>query len=420
MSRLMPPVAMAPGNSRARSARPRVHQPIHRVAPRTEALRPADVGLGQLFVHTRDAIVVGNVDSGRIVLWNPAAEHLFGYTADEAFGQPISMLIPPAIARLHHASLALYRRTGEGAVLASRAPVEVSALSKSGVEIRVELSLVALDHANGDKQYVMAMLRDATDRRRAELQALEAARAHSARAEAVHLLADQAQLLTHSLAELARPVARLERSAARLARLADPSPMQPEREQHLRRMARVVEARAQVVRHTLQHVLDGTGIQTGTLALDLERVNLVPLVARVVATARLRSSNHKFNVALPQGLTALVDAGRFAQVIDALIGQAMHRNPRGCYIDIDLRRPLVGLAQLEVRDYGRAVSAEDQQRLLDTNGPSSGLSVSRWIIEQHGGTLTLEAPPERGLRAIVTLPTQRGRLCPERDVPADR
>jgi signal transduction histidine kinase len=234
-----------------------------------------------------------------------------------------------------------------------------------------------------------------------------------ARAEAVHLLHDQAELLNSGLAELAEPVARLERSAARLARLAgqaDQTPVPADLERHLQRLARVVAARAQVVRRTMEHLQDATGIQTDSLELGAERVNLVPLIARVVASAKARSSAHKFNVALPQGLTALVDPVRMVHVVEALLGQAMHRNPRGCYIDVDLRRPLVGLAQLEVRDYGRAVSAEDQRRLLETNGPSFGLSVSRWIVEQQGGTLTLEAPPERGLRAIVTLPTQRGRV----------
>src|SRR5207249_4338199 len=119
---------------------------------------------------------------------------------------------------------------------------------------------------------------------------------------------------------------------------------------------------------------------------------------------------HKLNTALPQGLTALVDAERVEQVVETLLGQAMQRNPRGCWIDVDLRRPLVGLAQIEVRDYGRAVSGEEIQRLLETGDASFGLAISRWIVEQHGGTLSVESPAEGGLRVIVTLPTQRGRV----------
>src|SRR5919197_5009563 len=108
MSRLSPPVVLATGHIRSRSAHSRGIK-VRRSAPTYEKIRPADLGLGELFVHTRDALVVGNVDSGSIALWNPAAERLFGWTAAEAIGQPIDVLIPAPIVRLHQQGLALYR-----------------------------------------------------------------------------------------------------------------------------------------------------------------------------------------------------------------------------------------------------------------------------------------------------------------------
>src|SRR4051812_36259400 len=219
MSRLLPPVAMAPGNTRARSARIRTHSSTsRRPVPRFAAPRPADLGLGLLFAHTRDALVVGHVESGRIALWNPAAERLFGYSPEEAIGQPIDLLIPPAIARLHHDALAHYRRTGEGRILGSAAPMEVPALTRSGEEIRVELSLIPLEpSANGRRQYVLAMLRDPTDRNRADLQSPETARADSARVAAERQLHEQSDGFSSDLAALDQPLAHLQRTASRLA-----------------------------------------------------------------------------------------------------------------------------------------------------------------------------------------------------------
>jgi K+-sensing histidine kinase KdpD len=249
------------------------------------------------------------------------------------------------------------------------------------------------------------MFRDARDRKRAELQALEVARAESARTDAETTLQQNNELLSSGLRTLSEPLTRLYRSAVRLARYANEAEAR-----RVSALARVVEARARAVQGTMQHLADAAAIQAASLQLRAERVNLVPLVSRAVASARARSKVHKINVGLPQGLTVLVDPVRFEQVLDALIDQAMRRNPRGCWIDVDLRRPLVGLARLEVRDYGRAVSEPEQRELLETNGPKHGLAVSRWIVEQHGGSLSMESPTEGGLRIIVALPTQRGRV----------
>ena len=77
----------------------------------------------QILFHMRDALVVADVCSGRIMRWNPAAEGLFGYTMGEAIGRRIDMLMPAAVARVHRARMSHYARTGEAHVLAVRAPV---------------------------------------------------------------------------------------------------------------------------------------------------------------------------------------------------------------------------------------------------------------------------------------------------------
>src|SRR5207247_798817 len=80
------------------------------------SLQPRDLGIGRLFWTIREAVIVGDVEGGRIVLWNPAAEAIFGYTEAEAIGQPIEMLIPDDLRTRHRAGLARYRRTGRGAL----------------------------------------------------------------------------------------------------------------------------------------------------------------------------------------------------------------------------------------------------------------------------------------------------------------
>jgi K+-sensing histidine kinase KdpD len=136
----------------------------------------------------------------------------------------------------------------------------------------------------------------------------------------------------------------------------------------------------------------------------------VPLVGRVVAQMRARGTPCKLNVALPQGLTALVDPFRIEQVLRTLLEGAMRRNPRGCWVDLDLRRPLAGQARMEIRDIGRPVTDAVRQRLQDVSSADRGLALSRLLVEQHGGTLNVEFPADGGVWVIVTLPTQHGRV----------
>jgi signal transduction histidine kinase len=126
-----------------------------------------------------------------------------------------------------------------------------------------------------------------------------------------------------------------------------------------------------------------------------------------VAVARARATAHQIRFAAPQGLTALVDGPRLAQVVQDLILQAIRRNPRGCWIDVDLRRPLAGLARIEVRDYGRHLSARERERLPDEPRPDRSWFVIKHIVAQHHGNLSVELLPEGGLRVTVTLPTHR-------------
>jgi signal transduction histidine kinase len=182
------------------------------------------------------------------------------------------------------------------------------------------------------------------------------------------------------------------------------------RPERLAVLARVVEARAAAVQRTIEQVDDMAAIQSGAFDVVGERVNLVPLIARVVAGVRSLSTQHRFHVGAPQGLTAVGDPRRIEQVVQILIDQAVRRNPRGCWIDVDLRRPLTGLAQIEIRDYGRRLTPAERDRLPGQPSPARQWYLCKHIVERHSGTLSVEFPDERGMRASVTLPTNGGRL----------
>ena len=152
--------------------------------PGVQASTPEDFGFGQLFWEIRDAVVVGDAETGCIVLWNPAAADLFGIPVDEAIGLPIETLVPEALRERHRAGLAGFRETGGGSLLDAGQPVELPALRRTGEPITIELTLSPIAASRIPGRFVLAIIRDATTRKQAEMDRLRLAREQAARAAA--------------------------------------------------------------------------------------------------------------------------------------------------------------------------------------------------------------------------------------------
>ena len=407
MFQLKTPVASTATESlRARPRRPRAHT-RHARADLQEIVRAADFDAGQFFTLARDAMVLGNLDTGRIVLWNPAAEQLLGWSAAEAIGRSLELVVPEAIIRLQRAELELHRRGALPSSGEPRRPLGVPVRTRDGAELQVELSVRRMHQQKRSGQYLLVQLGElpSGQQQNAITAAMSGAESTRARADTDAAVRRHHELVHGGLADLRRELERLQRSTDALSRqLAD----RQDGGMHAR--VDVVGRRAQRLRRQLDVLAASSQLEAHTLELNAQRVNLVPLVSKVAARTRARDKTHKLNVAVPQGLTALVDVERFEHVVDALLEQAIARNPRGCWIDLDLRRPLAGLARLEVRDFGRAVSERTRQVLRD-GAADRGVALVRSIVDLHGGQLTYEFPPDGGVRAIVTLPTQRGKVA---------
>jgi PAS domain S-box-containing protein len=120
----------------------------------------------------RDAVIVADARTQRIVLWNAAAAKMFGYSASEAPKMRVEELVPGPLKDAHRAGITRYAKTGHGRYIDSDAPLDLPALRKNGQEIRVELSLSPIrpvhDEGDGEAQFVLAIIRDVTERKRAE------------------------------------------------------------------------------------------------------------------------------------------------------------------------------------------------------------------------------------------------------------
>ena len=135
-------------------------------------MRPEDLGIGKLFERVRDAVIVADAKTERIILWNPAAAEVFGYSISEALELRVEALVPGYLKAQHRKGIARYGETGCGRYIDSRTLLDLPAVKKDGEEISIELSLNPIESpdggAEGNGRFVLAIVRDATERKRAE------------------------------------------------------------------------------------------------------------------------------------------------------------------------------------------------------------------------------------------------------------
>ncbi len=133
----------------------------------TAALRESEARFRVAMDNMRDAIILIEGEKGVVTLWNSAAETMFGYTRDEAIGQPLHRLVTPG--RLQDraaAGLTHFARTGAGAAVGRT--LELPAVRRNGEEFQVELAISAL-RLDGC-WHAVGVVRDISERKLAEAQ----------------------------------------------------------------------------------------------------------------------------------------------------------------------------------------------------------------------------------------------------------
>ncbi len=134
-------------------------------------MRLQDLGIDQLLESVRDAVVVVDARSGRIVLWNAAATKIFGYSSSEALKHSWTVIVPERLKAQCEAGMARYRDTGHGPYIDSHVVLELPAASKDGKEITIEIALspISLSHNMENRgRLVLAIIRDITERKGVE------------------------------------------------------------------------------------------------------------------------------------------------------------------------------------------------------------------------------------------------------------
>ena len=119
------------------------------------------VDLPSLIQAVGDAIIVADV-AGLIVLWNPAAERLFGFTAAEAVGRSLDLIIPERFRERHWRGYQTVMQTRQTRY--STQVLRVPALRKDGQSLSIAFTVALLHAPDGHLRGIVAIVRDETER----------------------------------------------------------------------------------------------------------------------------------------------------------------------------------------------------------------------------------------------------------------
>jgi two-component system, OmpR family, sensor histidine kinase MtrB len=164
----------------------------------------------------------------------------------------------------------------------------------------------------------------------------------------------------------------------------------------------------------LGDLLDRTRIEAGRVELNRQPCELRELVGRVVEVYQEMAPDRTFRLLLPQErLDVWCDPLRIEQVVTNLLSNAVKYSPRSADIHIVLEREAAAV-RLSVWDHGIGIAEADLDRLFEpfrrganvgeVAGSGLGLSVSRKIVEAHGGRIDVNSELDAGSVFSVWLP----------------
>jgi two-component system sensor histidine kinase KdpD len=164
----------------------------------------------------------------------------------------------------------------------------------------------------------------------------------------------------------------------------------------------------------VSNLLDLSRIEGGALRPRKDWYDVDELIADVRARLAGRFEDHPLTVGIEPDLPPLrFDYVQIAQVLVNLLENAVKYTPSGTPIAVSARR-VPGAIEIAVRDEGPGMTAESQQRLFErfyragsvtgAGGVGIGLTISKGLVEAHGGQIAVESAPREGTTFRFTLP----------------
>jgi two-component system sensor kinase FixL len=365
-----------------------------------EALRTREGHLRSILETIPDAMIV--IDGNGIMqFFSSAAERQFGYSEQEAIGQNVSILMPNPDRSRHDGYLARYRSTGERHIIGIGRIV--TGQRKDGTTFPMHLSIGEMQ--SGGVPYFTGFVRDLTEHQQtqARLQELQSELVHVSRLSA---MGEMASALAHEINQPLAAISNYMKGSRRLL-AASSDPNRPKLENALDRAAEQAIRAGQIIRRLRDFVARGESEKRiESLSKLFEEAGALGL-----AGAREQGVQLRFNLN-PEYDLVLVDRVQIQQVLVNLFRNALEAMAHSSRRELIASSALIAddMIEIEVSDTGSGFTDDVKPNLFQTffttkeTGMGVGLSISRSIIEAHGGRMWAETNPVGGATFRFTLP----------------
>ena len=350
-----------------------------------EALRKSEERVRSIVESAVDGIIVID-ERGLIQAFNPSAERLFGYSLNEVLGRNVNMLMPSPDRERHDGYIHQYLTTGEQKIIGIGR--EVTGRRKDGTTFPVHLSVGEM--VNEGRRSFTGILHDLSDRVALENRLAEQ--------KSLAKLGEMAAVVAH---EVKNPIAGI-RGALQVITSRMPA------EQRDRGVLIDIIARLDALNRIVQDML----MFARPRALRREPVSLAALLGDTVALIERDPTMSHVQIALSGAADISGDREMLQVVFQNILmnaAQAMENKGR---IEVSIGT-VNGRCSVAIADQGPGMPEDVRAKAFDAffttkhRGTGLGLPIARRVIEAHGGTIQIDAPPSGGTMVTIVLPLPR-------------
>ena len=366
----------------------------------------------QLLEAAPDAIVEVSAD-GDIVLVNRVAEEMFGYPRDELVGQSVDLLVPDAVRQHHHGYRSAYLEHPRTRPMGSG--LELHGRRRDGSLFPVEISLSPIQTEGG--MHVTAVIRDVTDRKRAEHEVRRLQLQYTSELEARNREVERAnRLKSEFLASMSHELRTPLHTIIGFAELLQEGGEGALNEAQTRFLDHIRRDSEHLL-ELINDVLDLSKVEAGQLVLKRENYPLARSVNEALDAIRPGAALKGISIEQRGLQDSLVNADplRVKEMLYNLLSNAVKFTPEGGRVWVETVED-GGFARITVGDTGIGIPIDEQENIFDKfyqvgnttrgvrEGTGLGLSITKELVQMHGGWMEVQSAPGEGSRFVFRLP----------------